>query len=713
MNRPPNNHTSFRLGASLSSRSIRPRQAAWTVMWLVVTGCLHASTAQAQYSLKSSEASGQTTLDQSQKLPPELSDPALAPWLRYPATLPATLPTPQAGQLPSTAPSTASSGSGTMTTQAGSPNYGVPGSAVMQQPLPYSAYPQGVAYPPGYVPNPYTGYPPTGYAPGYAVNPAALGNALPNTSVVTDAPGTPSTFLPPGAPGGTFVLPVQPQRPTGPLEIHAHNQLVTIYAQDVDLRQVLNNLSTESGVNIVVAENVTGRVTTALRDVPLWHALDAVLKVNGLVWSQQGDIVFVNRPNNVAVPISTSMPGQLLQIYELNYVSGKEVLDIVKGLLSPGGRAFTHAANINSSRQTRERLIVEDYPDRLQKIAHYIQVVDTPPRQVLIEANVLQVSLTNEDRHGVNLDALARVAGAKINVIQQGFADNTTNPGFMIGLDSTDMKGLLECLKSNSRVRTLASPKVLVVNGQEARIQIGAKFGYFVTTTTQTATLQNVNFLDIGTVQQVKPIITQDNQVLLTVQPKVSDGRINPSTKLPEEETTEATTTVLMPNGRGMIIGGLIKESDNESESMIPWLGERPFIGRLFRKWSFKKQRVEVIIALTPHIVPFNDPILSREAEQFVRAGGLVTEGDVVCVTPEAELSAPRVFDPQSSPTSIPGPITYDGAVSPQQLVPGPIAVASPPVNLPGSSMPSNSFPGNNLPATNMPGNFAPSEPRQ
>lgn len=242
----------------------------------------------------------------------------------------------------------------------------------------------------------------------------------------------------------------------------------------------------------------------------------------------------------------------------------------------------------------------------------------------------------------MNLDGLARVSGARVRMWSQGFADDTVNPGFLIGLDGTDLNGLLDCLKSNSRVRTLASPKVLVVNGQEARIQIGSKFGYFVTTTTQTATLQNVNFLDIGVVLQVKPIISQDEQVLLTVQPKVSGGRINPSSKLPEEETTEATTTVLLPNGRGMVIGGLIKDADTKSESMIPWLGERPFIGRLFRKWSFKKERVEVIIALTPHIVPYGDTILAREAIQYTETTGMPAQWDPTCLTPGGELEAPH-----------------------------------------------------------------------
>lgn len=475
---------------------------------------------------------------------------------------------------------------------------------------------------------------PPGAGPQYYSTPSPVTGAIPGNGTTV---WPPQGVLPQQVPGlipqsgqGGYSIPVGPEPPNGPLEVasQSHGQVVTVLAQDVDLRLVLANLAQESRVNIVVAENVTGRVTTSLRDVPLWHALDAILKVNGLVWSQQGEIIFVNRPNLLASPSAGSMPGQVLQVYDLNYVAAVEVLEVVKGLLSPAGRAFTHSADTASSRHTRERLVVEDYSDRLHKIALYLQSVDTPPRQVLIEANVLQVTLGNDNRHGVNLKALAKMRGAHVDFESKGFAEDQSNPGFTLGLDGNDLDALLECLKSSSKVRTLASPKVLCVNGQEARMQIGSKFGYFVTTTTQTSTLQNVNFLDIGVVLRVKPIIADDDKVLLTVEPKVSGGRINPTSKLPEEDTTEATTTVLLPDGRGMVIGGLIKEVDNESRSWIPWIGEKRFIGKLFSKAGFKKERVEVIIALTPHIVPYGDPIHYREAEQYTRASGLPADWD-------------------------------------------------------------------------------------
>ncbi|MCA9191152.1 MAG: hypothetical protein KDB03_05310 [Planctomycetales bacterium] len=403
----------------------------------------------------------------------------------------------------------------------------------------------------------------------------------------------------------------------GTFSVAGEGNTVSIFADDVDIRIVLAHLAEEINVNIVIAEDVQAKVTTTLKQVPIWQALDAILKVNGLVWSQSDNIIYVSN-----MEAKSSVSGRSLQVFELNYTDATEVITVVQGLLSPIGQAFSHEVAVDSSRNTRERIVVEDYPDRLRAISQYLASVDNPPRQVLIEVNVLQVTLDNNQRHGINMWGIARAAGAQIDVRSQGFADGNRSPGFMIGINGTDMDSLLEALRSNSNVRTLASPKVLVVNGQEARIQIGSKFGYFVTTTTQTSTLQSVDFLDIGVVLQVQPTITDDGQVMISVAPKVSGGRISPDTGLPEEDTTEANTTVLLPDGLGMVIGGLIKETSSKQRSWVPWLGERKYLGALFRKWSAEDERVEVVIALTPHIVPFGQEIYDRENMQFLMSSG-------------------------------------------------------------------------------------------
>lgn len=480
----------------------------------------------------------------------------------------------------------------------------------------------------------------------------------PGTASIAELPFNQQSATETLAAENTITVPVEPQAAN--VRVEANLGKVTIFARDADVRLALAHLSEEAGVNIVIGPGVSATINTSLTGVTLQQALDAILKINGLVWTELDGIVYVTQPtaiggeNGGGQALSRGLRGQRLEVFDLNFVPALEVLPIVRTLLSPSGTANTHTVDQASTRQTRERVVVEDFDDRLNVIREYLATVDNAPRQVLIEAHVLQVTLDDDQRHGVNLLGLARLSGARLEVRSQGFADASASPGFMMGVDGTDLDGMIELLQSSSYVRTLAAPKVMVVNGQEARIQIGSKFGYFETTTTQTGTFQNVNFLDIGVVLQVTPTITDSGQVMLAVQPKVSGGRVNPETGLPEEETTEAATTVILSDGKGMILGGLIKEEDDHKKSWVPWIGEKPIIGKLFSRENEDKQRVEVIIAVTPHIVPFAGCINTRDVNAYRQAAdahGILSGG--ADYAPAIELS-PFYENQAGSPESEP-----------------------------------------------------------
>jgi type IV pilus assembly protein PilQ len=151
---------------------------------------------------------------------------------------------------------------------------------------------------------------------------------------------------------------------------------------------------------------------------------------------------------------------------------------------------------------------------------------------------------------------------------------------------------------------SVSVPKLTVVNNQEAKLQIGQRLSYNVATTTQTTTIQSVQFLEVGIVLTVQPSIADDGQILMSVLPKVSGGKINQTSGLPEEETTEVSTTVLMPDGGGMIIGGLIKDETVNNVANVAGLGRIPGLGMLFRRKSDLTRRNEIIVALVAHVVP-------------------------------------------------------------------------------------------------------------
>jgi type II secretory pathway component GspD/PulD (secretin) len=399
-------------------------------------------------------------------------------------------------------------------------------------------------------------------------------------------------------------IPLHGSQPSAQLQIDSAGDRVSLTVRSAPLSSVLSLLAQQHGLNIVSNETTDRPVSVTLSNVPLQDALDAILRVNGYTWTRKGDIIYVSQVGAQTL-VDAEVQGRRLQVFQLDYVAAADVEKTVQGLLSPNGKAFIISSSPADRRRTGESIAVEDLPGVLRRVASYLAQVDHPPRQVLIEAQVLQIDLSDELEHGINFTNLGRLGDADLRVETVGLANPAATPAFLVGLDSTDLDSIIEALQTITTSKTLATPKVLAVNGQTARIQIGEQFGYFVTTTTKTSTLQNVEFLEVGVVLNVTPTISRDGQILMQVKPEVSNGRINPTSGLPEEETTEVETTVLLQDGKGMVIGGLIQETDRDSQSKVPVLGDIWGVGHLFRRKSTAKVRSEIIVALMPRVVPY------------------------------------------------------------------------------------------------------------
>jgi type II secretory pathway component GspD/PulD (secretin) len=169
-------------------------------------------------------------------------------------------------------------------------------------------------------------------------------------------------------------------------------------------------------------------------------------------------------------------------------------------------------------------------------------------------------------------------------------------------------------LETTTDSKTLASPRLQVINGQNARIQVGEQLGYTVATVTQTSTIQDVQFLETGVVLSVTPTISRDNRILMIVKPEVSDGKINTETLVPDKITREVETSVLLDDHQGVIIGGLIQEKDQTIIRKLPWLGDVKYVGKLFQHRDAERTRTEIIVALTCHIV---EPCIQDERSEI------------------------------------------------------------------------------------------------
>ncbi|MCA9140373.1 MAG: hypothetical protein KDB00_26560 [Planctomycetales bacterium] len=409
-----------------------------------------------------------------------------------------------------------------------------------------------------------------------------------------------------------IAIPIKTVPATDRASIKKQGDLVTLVATDADIRDILRMIAEYHKLNLVIGPEVAGLVTVSIRGARLEEVLDAILGVAGFQWHQSSNLLYVTSADSEVV-LDPKVQGRRLQVYALNYVSARDMEPVVNRLLSPIGKVFATEADAVDQLRTRELLIVEDNDASHERIAQYIAQVDIPPSQVLVEAHVLQIDLSDEERHGVNLRAIARVSGAKVTLEGTNFADeNPEGPSMAFRIAGTDVGHLIEAIHINTNSRTLASPKVSVVNRQTAKVQIGQRLPYAVSTTTQTATIQNVQFLDVGIVLEVTPVITQDGNILMTVLPKVSGGKITES-GFPEEDTTQVSTTVLMPDGSGLVIGGLIRENDSDTTAVVPKLGKIPVIKHLFNKRATENRRNELVVALVTHIVDGANPVRQKE----------------------------------------------------------------------------------------------------
>jgi type II secretory pathway component GspD/PulD (secretin) len=425
------------------------------------------------------------------------------------------------------------------------------------------------------------------------------------------------------------------------------NGHVSVVARNAAVNDVLESLAQAHGFNLVMGTSATARpLSIALKDVPIDKAVDVVVSTAGLTWVRRDDIILVTNIEAGQANLP-SVQNRTLRVFELDYASVPEIETSIQGLLSPAGQVTVLQTAKTNVRQNRNLIVVEDLPEFVDRIARYIDQIDQPPRQVMIEARVLQVRLTDDYVHGVTLlYQLAAGQGSTLSLATKGFANMASSQAMLFTLSSDNLNDVIELLETQLDSKTLASPRVLALNGQESRIQVGGQLGFRVLTTTQTSTLEQVQFLNTGVILRVTPFITRDNQIMMTVQPSVSTGQIN-TAGLPEAQTTEVVTNVLLPDDHGMIIGGLIQETYEDRQSKIPVIGDLKLIGRLFQRRQVDRRRTEVIIALIPRIVPYGCPTAERDREELARTDARIFKGPLAKNPRPWE---PRLYDATENP---------------------------------------------------------------
>ncbi len=166
----------------------------------------------------------------------------------------------------------------------------------------------------------------------------------------------------------------------------------------------------------------------------------------------------------------------------------------------------------------------------------------------------------------------------------------------------------MELLSNRTGFNVLSSPRVMALDGKKAEIITGQQLGYFTTTTSTTGTSQNVSFLETGTKLEITPSIKSDGLIMMDIHPEISDGTVTGG--LPQKQTTETTTQLIVKDGQTIIIGGLVRNSSGKDVIGFPVLMDLPVIGSFFKQTTLSSDKKEVIVLITPHIV--NERYLSE-----------------------------------------------------------------------------------------------------
>lgn len=382
-------------------------------------------------------------------------------------------------------------------------------------------------------------------------------------------------------------------------EPKADAERVTLNFRDASIHEAFDVLSRKDRVNIILSRGVTGNVSVNLYDVTVHDAIYRIAEAGGYTVEQRnGDYVILERKD-----AGLDSPASYVQMrtFNVNYSDPRQVAEILTKHMSRVGKV--------TPLLQRRMIVVEDLPNHIARAAKLLEELDRQPRQVMIEARVLEIILDDGEVFGVDWSKVFGGSGPNsssgsfgTNGLSQGNAGGgPARSGFFFGLVNKNLNLFLEAQATRSRVRTISSPKLLAIEHQEAKTVIGNSTGYKVTTTINMVTTESIQFLESGVILRVTPSVDQKGRILLKVHPEVSTATV--SAGIPSKKSTEVTTEFLCEDGQSIFIGGLLKHSGGTESTGIPGLANIPVLGRLFSTTTDVVNNSETVVIISPRIV--------------------------------------------------------------------------------------------------------------
>jgi len=424
---------------------------------------------------------------------------------------------------------------------------------------------------------------------------------------------------------------------------------VTFNFQDIPVRSVLQLIADVSNLNIVVADSVQGNLTLRLTNVPWDQALDIIMDARNLDKRENGNVIWIGPTAEIAAREQQLLQAQLdrrilepLQtvLIPISYAKAEDLVELILSSISEEGSEYgllSERGSVTMDERTNT-LLLTDTAEKIVEIQRLITELDYAVRQVQIESRIVIASSEFAHELGVRFGVTGLHHGSNIGVIAaDGRATDIVNPAinprtdglldipaypnrYQVNLPSPTANaatlGLsflsgdwlldleLSALEAQGEGEVISTPRIVTANQAEAFIQQGVEIPYEEATSSGAT---SVRFKEAVLELKVTPLITPDNRIQLELEIKQDTvGEIFQTARggsVPSIDTRELNTTVLVANGDTVVLGGIFQDEKNSREEKVPWLGDIPGLGVLFRRRANETKKRELLIFVTPTIV--------------------------------------------------------------------------------------------------------------
>ena len=438
---------------------------------------------------------------------------------------------------------------------------------------------------------------------------------------------------------------------------------ISLDFQDIEVRRVLQLLADFTGINMVAADTVQGNITLRLKDVPWDQALDIVLKTKNLDKRRNGNVIWIAPVSELikaeeeeakAIAQSVKLAPLQTEYIQLSYAKAVDIEKLitqgknssnnnnssgmanndtlVDGLLSPRGTVSTDPRT--------NTVIINDTSQKIDQIRKMVDLLDVSVKQVMIEARIVSASTDFTKEMGVKWGVLSQGITNNSNLLVGGSDTTLWNlreptkdselGGYKYTIERPDNLNVdlgaatagasriafglislsdfmldleLSAVQADGYGEVISTPKVMTADKQSAKIEAGTQIPYTSSSGSGANAVPKTEFINATLSLDVTPSITPEGKVMMKLNiTKDSPGSATPTGQLTINKNA-IDTNVLVDNGETVVLGGIFEETSNNSQTKVPFLGDIPYLGKLFRRDSKTENKRELLIFVTPRIV--------------------------------------------------------------------------------------------------------------